>query len=158
MAEVIAVVAAVSSIVQLVEFTSKVIARINDIQAGTSDIPKLLVYLNIELPVLLHTLQQVHDAIKADRFSPKCVAALQPAVDGCNQSIHEMDSILCKGIPAKGDGKLKSFIKSMGSIWNEGKIERVIATLRGCITTLTFYFAATSSILLPLMSKNFPGS
>jgi hypothetical protein len=108
--------------------------------------------------LLLHTLQQIHDAIKADRFSPKCVAALQPAVDGCNQSIHEIDSILFKGIPSKGDGKMKSFIKSMGSIWNEGKIERVIATLRGCIATLTFYFAASSSILLPLMNNNFAGS
>jgi hypothetical protein len=153
MAEAIAVVAVVSSIVQLVDFTSKVIARLNDIQSGTKDIPKSLKYLSAELPVLLHTLQQIHDALKADRFPPTCATALQPAVDSCKESIQEMESSLFKTLPKQGDGKTRSFIKAVGSVWNEGKIERITATIRGCIATLTFYFAASSSIQQPVMGK-----
>jgi hypothetical protein len=153
MAEVIAVVAVVSSIVQLVDFTTKVLTRLNEIQSGTSDIPNSLRYLKTELPVLVHTLEGIHDAIKADRFPPKCATALQPAVDGCNQSIHEIESILSKSLPKQSDGKTKILMKSLGSVWNEGKIERITATLRGYIATLTFYFAASSSIQQPMMSK-----
>jgi hypothetical protein len=146
MAEAIVVVAVVSSIVQLVDFTSKVIARLNDIQSGTKDIPKSLEYLNAELPVLLHTLQQILDAIKADRFPSKCATALQPAVDGCKASIQDIESILSKTLPNQGDGKAKNFIKAVGSVWNEGKIERITATIHHCIATLTLYFAASASI------------
>jgi hypothetical protein len=153
MAEVITVVAVVSSIVQLVDFTSKVVARLNDIQLGTKDIPKSLQHLKTELPILFYTLQQLHDAIKADRFPPKCASALQPAIDGCNQSVQEIESILSKTLPEQSDGRTKNSIKSVGSVWHEGKIERITATLRGCIATLTFYFAASSSMQQTIMCE-----
>jgi hypothetical protein len=59
MAEGLAVVAIVSSIVQLVDFTSKIIARLNEFHSGTNDIPKSLSYLKAELPLVVRTLQQI---------------------------------------------------------------------------------------------------
>lgn len=153
MAEGFAVVAIISSIVQLVDFTSKVVARLNDFQSGTNEIPKSLGHLKAELPVLVHTLQQIHEAIKAEHFPKECATALLPAVQGCDRSIHDIESILAKTLPTQSDGRTKKVIKSVGSVWNDGKIEGIMTALRGYTGTLTFYFVASSSILQPLTGK-----
>ena len=156
MAEGLAIVAIISSIVKLVDFTSKVVSRLNEVQSGTSDIPKSLGNLKVELPVLIHTLQQIHDAAKAKRFPDACAGALLPAVQGCEQPIYEIQSILARTLPKQNDGRTKKVFKSVGSVWNDGKIESITTTLRGYIGTLTFNFAASSSILNPLAGKTRP--
>jgi uncharacterized protein YoxC len=148
--EALAVVAIVSSVVQLVDFTSKVIDRLNEVHSGTNEIPKSLSHLNAELPLLLHTLKQVQEALQAKHFPEECAAALLPVVKGCDGSIHEIESILKKTLPTQGDGRTRKVFKSVGSVWNDGKVESIRTTLRGYIGTLTFYFAASSSMLQPL--------
>jgi hypothetical protein len=58
MAEALAVVAVVSSIVQLVDFTSKVVSRLDEFHSNTTDIPNSLSHLRTELPLVTHALQQ----------------------------------------------------------------------------------------------------
>ena len=153
MAEALAVAAIVSSIVQLVDFSSKVITRINEFHSGASDIPKSLGHLKAELPVLNRTLQQIQVAINDEHFPKECATALLPAMQGCEESIKEIDSILAKALPKQGDRRAKKFIKSVGSVLDDGKIEHVTKIQRGYIGTLTFYFAASSSTLQPLTGK-----
>ncbi|PSN62572.1 hypothetical protein BS50DRAFT_122517 [Corynespora cassiicola Philippines] len=153
MAEGLAVVATISSILQLVDFTLKVADRANHLKSGASDIPKSLNHLKTELPVLRHTLQQIQDAIQEARFSGACTAALKPVVEGCNQSMEEMQSILGKNLPEKGDGKVRMLLKSASSVRNDSKIEGIVQTLRGHVGILTFYFATSSSMNQPLDEK-----
>ena len=153
MAEAFAVVAIVSSIVQLVDFTSKIIARLNEFHSNTSDIPKSLSHLKAELPLVVRTLQQIQEAINAGLFSQECVTALQPAIQGCQESVAEINSILAKTLPVQGDGRARKAFKSVGSVLSDGKIENITTTIRGYIGTLSFYFAASSSTLQPLTGK-----
>ncbi|KAF2793076.1 hypothetical protein K505DRAFT_306450 [Melanomma pulvis-pyrius CBS 109.77] len=150
MAEGLATVAIISSIVQLVDFTSKVIARLNEFHSGTSDIPKSLSHLKAELPLVSHTLQQILEALNAGLFSKECTTALQPTIQGCQGSVVEIDSILEKTLPRQGDGRARKALKSVGSVLSDGKIENITTTLRGYVGTLGFYFAASSSTLKPL--------
>lgn len=73
-------VAIVSSIVQLVDFTSKVVVRLNEAQSGASNLPKSPNHLETELPVLRRTLEQINEAIQAKRFPDECAAALLPTI------------------------------------------------------------------------------
>jgi hypothetical protein len=150
MAEALAVVAVVSSIVQLVDFTSKVVDRLNEFGSNTTDIPKSMTHLKAELPLVAHTLEKIRDAIQAKRLPDRCTAALQPVVDGCDQSIHEIDQILEKTLPKQSDGRTKKVFKSVGSVWSDGKVESIMKTLRGYTGTLTFYLTASQTLLQPL--------
>jgi hypothetical protein len=153
MAESLAVVAIISSIVQLVDFTSKIIARLNEFHSGTNDIPKSLSHLKAELPLVVRTLQRIQEAINAGLFPKECATALQPAIQGCQGSVSEINSILAKTLPKQGDGRARKAFKSVGSVLSDGKIEYITTTLRGYIGTLNFYFAASSSTLQPLTGK-----
>lgn len=154
MAEGLAVVAIVSSVVQLVDFSSKVIARLNEFQSCADAIPKSLGFLKTELPLLVRTLQQIQGAVDQKLLANNCAAALLPTIQGCDGLIQEINKILAKTLPTQGDGRRKKAIKSVGSVWSEGKIENIQKTLRGYTSTLTFYFAASSSTFLPLTGKS----
>ena len=153
MAEGLAVVAIVSSIVQLVDFTSKIIARLNEFHSGTNDIPKSLSYLKAELPLVVRTLQQIQESIHAGLFSKECTTALQPVIQGCQESVSDINSILVKTSPKQGDGRTRKAFKSVSSVLSDGKIENITKTLRSYIGTLNFYLAASSSTLQPLTGK-----
>ena len=90
MAEGLAVVATISSILQLVDFTLKVADRANHLKSGASDIPKSLNHLKTELPVLRHTLQQIQDAVQEARFSDPCAAALEPILNAYEQLMNDI--------------------------------------------------------------------
>ena len=53
MAEALAAIGAVASIVQLVDFGSKVLLRLNEFQSSIGEIPKVFQHVKAELPVLL---------------------------------------------------------------------------------------------------------
>lgn len=143
------VVAIVSSIVQLVDFTSKVVSRLHEFQAGTSEAPKSLRHLKAELPVLEHSLNQIKLAIDRSILSNACVTALLPTIRGVDESLQEIDAILAKTLPKQGDGRARRVVKSVGSVWNDGNVEKIRSTLQNYVGTLTFYFVAPSSTLHP---------
>ncbi|KAF2132357.1 hypothetical protein P153DRAFT_189443 [Dothidotthia symphoricarpi CBS 119687] len=153
MAEALAVVAIISSIVQLVDFTSKVVTRLDELRSDTSDAQKSLGHLKAELPVLVRALQLIEEAINSGLFPKGCATALVPVVQGCEESIREINSILAKTLLKQSDGRTKKVFKSIGSVWNDGKIESIAKALRDYTGTLTFYFAASSSTLQPLTVK-----
>jgi hypothetical protein len=97
--------------------------------------------------VLLTSLQQIHNTIKDAGLPPKSATALHPTIESCKNSTEEIDATLSKILPSRGDGKTKALLKSVGSVWGERKIEGITASLRGCIATLTLYFAVSSSML-----------
>jgi hypothetical protein len=147
------IVAIVSSIVQLVDFTSKVVSRLHEFQSGAKEAPKSLRHLSAELPLLEHSLNQIKVAIDRSVLSDACVTALQPTISGVDESLQEIDSILAKTLPKQGDGRARRAVKSVGSVWNDGNVEKIRSTLRGYMGTLTFYLVASTSTLQPLTSK-----
>lgn len=102
MAEAFAVVAVVSSIVQLVDFTSKIVSRLHEFQSDTSEIPKSLGQLKAELPMLEHSLNQIRLAIDRSILPKDCVPTLLPVISGVDESLREIDSILAKTLPKTG--------------------------------------------------------
>jgi hypothetical protein len=131
-----------------------VVARLNGIQSGVRENPESLSSLKTELPVLLTTLQKIHNTIKDAGMPPKSATTLHPTIESCKNSTEEIDATLSKILPSRGDGKTKALLKSVGSVWGERKIEGITASLRGCIATLTLYFAVSSSMLQSSTGKN----
>jgi hypothetical protein len=149
MAEALAVVGIVANIVQLVDFTSKVLHRLDEFQSNLGEIPESFRHIKAELPVLRDTLQQTKDAIDAGSVRDDTKRALLPAIKGCTEQIKLLDTILIKTLPIPSDSKLKRGTKAIWSLHQDAKIESIMKTLRGYTGTLTFYYAAASSILQP---------
>jgi hypothetical protein len=144
------VVSVVASIVQLVDFSSTVLDRLNEFQFGLGEIPKSFRHIKAELPVLRDTLQQIKEAIDASSFRDNSKRALAPAIEGCMEQIGSLDAILIKTLPMSTDSRLKRGTKAIWSLHQDAKVESITKILRGYIGTLAFYYSVSSSTLQPL--------
>jgi hypothetical protein len=153
MAEAVAVVGIVASIVQLVDFSTRVVRRLEEFHTKAGEIPKSFRHIKVELPLLSTTLQQIRGAIDAGSVSNGTKDALLPVISGCREQITQLDAILEKTLPENDDGWRKRSKKAITSLHQDGTVEIIAKILRNYTGTLTFYYAAASSTLHPLTGK-----
>ncbi|KAH7348516.1 hypothetical protein BKA65DRAFT_261707 [Rhexocercosporidium sp. MPI-PUGE-AT-0058] len=150
-AEALAVVGIVASIIQIVDFSSKVLHRLEEFQTSLGEIPESFRHIKAELPLLQGTLQQTGVAIDAGLVCDATKRALLPVITGCTEQIKLLDSILAKMVATPADSGPKKIPKAISSVKNDPKVERIMKTLRQYVGTLTFYHASISSTLPPLI-------
>jgi hypothetical protein len=121
MAEAFAVIGIVASIVQLVDFSSKVLRRLEEFQTSLGEIPASLRHIQAELPVLQETLQQTRAAIDAGSVRDAKKNALLPAIEGCTEQIGLLDPILAKILTTPTDSRLKRGAKAILSLHRSEK-------------------------------------
>ncbi|KAF2239753.1 TPR-like protein [Viridothelium virens] len=143
MAEALAAVSIVANIVQLVNFGSRVLKRLEEYQSKLGDIPEAFRHIKAELPVLLDALQQTQSRINVGSVRDESKKALLPAVEGCRIQIRLLDNVVAKVLPASGDSWIKRGGKTFRSLHYDAKVERITVVLRGYIQTLTYHAAAS---------------
>jgi hypothetical protein len=143
MAEALAVVGIIANIVQLVDFSSRVLKRLEDYQSQLGDIPEAFRHINASLPVLLDALQQTQSAINAGRMQDGSEKALRPAIEGCRVQIKLLDDVIAKALPTSSDSRIRRGGKALKSLRYEAKAEKIAAVIQGYIQTLTYHAAAS---------------
>ena len=146
MAEALAVVGIVANIIQLVDFGSRVLKRLEEYQSGLGDIPEVFYHIKAELPVLLDALRQTKAVIDAGSMQDDSKKALIPAVEGCGIQIQLLDDVIVKALPASGDSWATRGRKALGSLRYDAKVEKITAVVRGYIQTLTYHHAAAYTL------------
>jgi N-terminal domain on NACHT_NTPase and P-loop NTPases len=157
MAEALAVVGIVANIIQLIDFGSRVLKRLEEYQSKLGEIPEAFRHIKTELPVLLDALRQTKAAIDTGSMQDETKKALLAAVEGCGVQIKSLDDVIVKALPTSGDSWARRSRKALGSLRYDAKVEKIIAVVRGYIQTLTYHAAASSS-LRPLAGMPLPCS
>ena len=116
MAKAFAIVGIMTSIVQLIDFSLRVLDCLNKFQSSLEEIPKSFHYIKAELPVLQNTLQQTKEVIDAGVIRDKMKRALIPAIKGCRKQIGLLNVILAKMLPTPSNSQLKRGTKTIWSL------------------------------------------
>jgi hypothetical protein len=154
MAEALAVVSVVASIVQLVDFGSKVLDRLNDFQSSLGEIPKIFRHVKAELPILLETLSLTKDAVEKGSIKEETKKALLLVVNECQTQIAMLDDLISKSLPQERDSWRKKASKAILSLSQDAKVAKITTILRNHIQSLTSYRVAASTTLQAAKSMN----
>lgn len=143
MAEALAVVSIVANIIQLVDFGSRVLERLEEYQSKFGDIPEAFRHIKVELPVLLDALGQTQSAINAGSIRVESKKALIPAIQGCEVQIRLLDDVITIALPVSNGSWIRRSGKAFKSLRYDAKVERVTVVIRGYIQTLTYHAAVS---------------
>ena len=146
MAEALAVVSVVSSIVGLVDFSSKVLHRLNDFQSSRGEIPESFKHVKEELPILLETLNQTKLAVEKGSIKDETKKVLLLVVNRCQTQITLLDDLIGKSLPQESDSWRKKTSKAIFSLRQDTKVAKITAALRIHIQGLTNYLSASSAL------------
>jgi N-terminal domain on NACHT_NTPase and P-loop NTPases len=145
MAEALAVVGIVASIVQLVDFGTKVLHRLNDFQSSRGEIPKAFQHVKVELPILLETLRQTESSVKNQHLGSDTEQAVLLVITRCQDEIALLNALVDKALPTEKDSWRAKTGKAILSVRRDAKVARITTNIRTHIQTLINYKVAILS-------------
>lgn len=146
MAETLAIVGLVSSIVQFVDCSSTIVHRLHEFQSSLDEVPKSFRDIKIELPLLVDTLQRTKKQTEDGCFSKNTQEAILSVVKGCQLQVRRLNDVLEETLPTKGDSSWTRGKKALLSISQEKNVQQITMTFRNYVQTLTYHQATGYSI------------
>jgi hypothetical protein len=143
MAEAIAALGLVASILQVVDYGNRVIVRLKDFRSSIVEAPKAFRDILVQLPLILDALERTRLQAESGDVDKVTQNALLPVVQGCYVQIRKLHKLLAKVMPERTDGSLQRSKKAFQSVGYEKTIKEMSYTLGNYVQTLT-YDQATS--------------
>jgi hypothetical protein len=144
MAEAIAAVSVIASILQIIDISGRVLDSLVSYNTNLKEVPEAFRSISDVLPLLRDVLKKTKQSIDADQVPRETVAALLPVVSGCSSRIHLLDQMLMKSLPKK-DSWTEKAKKSIYTVKVDSALKNVIGEVLRCVNVLTFYYAASNS-------------
>jgi len=139
MAEALAVIGLVSSIVQFIDFGTKIIRRLEEFTSNAADVPKTFRSIQAQLPLMIDALERTGAQSDAGRISDQSAHALKPVIDDSLEQVRFLAHILDKAIPATDASTLQKRLKAFKSLAYDKDVQDCIDRLQGNIHTLIFH-------------------
>ena len=135
-AEALAVIGLVSSIVQFVDFGSKIVSRLNEYRKAGNDVPKTFQKISVDLPLIIDSLKRTKQQADAQEINDETARVLLPVVEACLAKVKELERVLNKALPVEGDSTWRSSKKALISVANETAVKDIIGDLKDHLQTL----------------------
>lgn len=145
MTEAVAAVSFVSSILQLVDFGTKVVKQLHEFLHCVDEIPSSLRDITLELPLLIEALQQIKHHANNGYYRPQVESMLRPIINACSVEITCLDVILLKSLPKQQDSKKSRCLKAAYSLLHEKETIKINSNLSRYIAKLVLF----QSLLCP---------
>jgi hypothetical protein len=145
MAEAFAVVGIVSSIVQLVDFSSKVVERLDDFASSVGEVPRAFRHIKTELPLIIDSLRRIQEQARDGSVEKATVDAVEPVIKDCEREITRLEKILDKTVPSVGASSWDRRKKAFLSLGKDKNVEEIAESLARYVRVLTLHQAVEGS-------------
>ncbi len=153
MAEALAIVGLASAIVQFVDFSTKIIHRLDEFQSRVGEVPQTFRDLKIQLPLLQDTLKRAKAEVDAGLIDADTQRAVLDVVEGCQLQVKRLDDILIKTLPTPADSRWRRGMKAFSSVRQERDVREIIDRIQRYQISLIQHHTAPHSVRLPSRTK-----
>lgn len=139
MAEALAVVGIISSIVQIVDFSARVAERLNDFASAVGEVPRAFRHIQTELPLIVDSLRRIKSQAESGSVEPATTTAVWPVLKDCQRGIMRLQNILDKTVPSVGDSSWERRKKAFLSLGKDKEVEEIADSLSRYVHILTLH-------------------
>ena len=130
MAEALAVVGLVSAIVQFIDFSSKIVNRLDEFQAEVADGPKVYQDVQNRLPLMLDLVNKIQVRVAAGQIDRPSQVTMLPIIESCISQVSLLGDLLSKALPQANDTSWARGKKAIRSVIRESEMEKIDHNLR----------------------------
>lgn len=113
MAEAIAALSLIANIVQFIELGSRVAARLEEMGFTIDEAPHVFRAIRTQLPLLVHTLQQLKNQADQGYVNDETERVLIPVIDGCLEQVSSVEELIEKIVVVAGDSSWQRSRKAL---------------------------------------------
>jgi hypothetical protein len=148
MAEAIAIISFVSVVWSLADYGTKVMTRLNEFRTNVRDLPQAFQHISDQLPLLIDTVNRLHDQAKDSRLSHETETALRPVVKGIHTQLTRLNSVLVKVLPSARASTWDKGLKAFKSLGYQKTVEDFALVIDRYISNLTAYQTTSNGALI----------
>jgi hypothetical protein len=137
--EAIAAVSFVSVVWSLADYGTRVVQRLNEFRANVRDLPQSFLHISDQLPLLIETVNRLHDQAKDGGLNPMTKAALRPVVEGIHAQVKQLDTILVKVLPSAKASTWEKGLKAVKSLAYQKTVDDFASVIDRYVSNLTLY-------------------
>ena len=130
MAEVIAVIGLASALLSFVDFGSKVVRQLRQLENDISDSPQVFQSVRIRLPLMLDLVQKIMLQLDAGTVDKGTQEHMLPIVKSCVHQAENLDTLIQKSLPGTHDSAWRRGKKAVVGVLGEAEIQRIDAALK----------------------------
>jgi hypothetical protein len=139
MAEAVAVTSLLSSIVQLVDFGTKLIDRLNEFASATEDVPLCFRSVKSQLPLAIITLRRVEAQARSGRVGDADAQALKPVIDNSLDETKKLTEFLDSAVPVGTFSTFQKQLQALNSLKYDKKVQKCSERLQANVQVLIFH-------------------
>jgi len=139
MAEAVAVISLLSSIVQLVDFGTKLIDRLNEFASATEDVLSCFRSIKSQLPLAIITLRRVEAQARSGRVSDADAQALKPVIDNSLDETKKLTRFLDSAVPVGTFSTFQKRLQALNSLKYDKKVQKCSERLQANVQVLIFH-------------------
>ncbi|KAL8711263.1 MAG: hypothetical protein Q9225_007149 [Loekoesia sp. 1 TL-2023] len=144
MAEAVAALGFVSSVVSLIDISSRCMSRLHDFKSTNGQTPAVYEDILNQLPLLLEIIHKLKARFSEELLSQDAESAVFSSINGCIRQISKVDKLIEKWTPSAKESSIKRLRKAFGSVHDEKKIMEALRVLEMYKTTLHMYSTTSS--------------
>ena len=130
MAEALAVVGLVSAIVQFIDFSTKIVNRLDEFQTEVADGPKVYQDVQNRLPLMLDLVNKIQVRVAAGQIDRPSQVTMLPIIESCISQVSLLGDLLSKALPQANDSSWARGKKAFRSVIRESEMEKIDLNLR----------------------------
>jgi len=115
------------------------VKRLNEFRANVQDLPQSFLHISDQLPLLIDTVNRLHDQAKNGDLSPNTETALRPVVKGIHAQITHLDSVLVKVLPSAKASTWEKGLKAVKSVAYQKTVDDFASVIDRYVSNLTAY-------------------
>jgi N-terminal domain on NACHT_NTPase and P-loop NTPases len=139
------VIAAITSIIALVEFSQKVLVRAVQLRTGGKDIGDAFQCINDLLPPISRAVERTKQRIDRKEIDEDTCVALIPIHKGVERTLEELSNVLKKYTPEDGASKVEVLWKAGKGVFQEKKVKGILQRLHEYVGVLTLSHAEAAN-------------
>jgi hypothetical protein len=139
------VIAAIASIIALVDFSQKVLDRAGALRVSGKDVGDAFQSINDLLPPISSAVKRTEERINNKEIDEETCTALVPIHRGVKRTLEELKTVLEKYTPGEGASKVEVLWKAGKSVFREKKVKGILQRLHEYVSVLTLSHAEAAS-------------
>lgn len=142
MAEAIAAIGLVHTIIDLAEFGRKVVKRLNEFKNNVQDLPEAFQHIGNQLPILMRIANSLEERAKNGDFAPDAQKDLEQVVQALKKELLDLDALLAKILPSARASTWEKGVKAVKSIKAQKSVDSYSTVIQTYVQTLSNFQVA----------------
>jgi hypothetical protein len=140
--EGLAAAGAASSIIQIVDFGTKVCKRIIEYSSACRELPEAFKHVNAQLPLVAIALERIGQVAKTRGVTEAEARVLFEVLEACTKEVQGLQDVVLQALPGVKDGGFKRTVKAVGSLRWDDTVKRKGEVIQSYVRTLELALAS----------------